>query len=152
MKASSLLPLILCLVLFGAVKAYAKADTVDLFTNAVLTGDIPELEKVLAPNFWYIGANGHIRDKEHFIAEIKDKKLEINRLSLSNMRETSVGQTRLLTANGEFRGKSDLPLPEGLMRFTLALADNQGQEQAVLFQVTPVIATNDCKDGNCRIK
>lgn len=152
MKASSLLPLILCLVLFSAVQANAKADTVDLFTNAVLTGDIPELEKVLAPNFWYIGANGHIRDKEHFIAEIKEKKLVINRLSLSNMRETQVGQTRLLTANGEFKGQSDLPLPEGLMRFTLALADNHGQEQAVLFQVTPVIPTHDCKDGNCRIK
>lgn len=139
-------------VLVSCVGAYAKADTVDMYTNAVITADTSVLENVLAPNFWYIGANGHIRDKEHFIQEIKDKQLVIDRLSLSNMRETKVGETRLLTANGVFHGKSSMPLPEGLMRFTLVLADNDGKEQVVLFQATPVISTPDCKDGNCRIK
>lgn len=153
MKSVRLAPVIALLaILLGSGFASAKVDTVDLFTNAVITGDVPVLEKVLAPNFWYIGANGHIRDKEHFIDEIRSKKLVIDRLSLSNMRETKIGDTRLLTHNGVFHGKSDMPLPSGLMRYTLVLGENNDVEQVVLFQATPVIPTSDCKDGNCRIK
>lgn len=150
MKKIVCLTFILAILSFS--QAYAKMDTVELFTNAFMTSDISELEKTLAPNFWYIGANGHIRDKEHFIDEIRSGKLKVDRVSFTNLRETSVGETRLLTANGTFKGKSDMPLPEGLMRYTLVLADNKGHEQVVLFQATPVIATHDCADGNCRIK
>lgn len=153
MKFFKLAPLAIALtILLGAGTALAKADTMSLYVNAVMTGDAAALEKILAPNFWYIGANGHIRDKEHFIQEIRDKKLVVDRITLLNERETKVGDTRLITANGVFHGKSDMPLPDGLMRYTAVLANNKGQEQVALFQATPVIATDDCKDGNCKIK
>lgn len=147
--ASFALVLSLCL---WAANAQAKADTVEIFTHAVMTADIPVLEKTLAPNFWYIGANGHIRDKEHFIQEIKDKQLVVNHLTLLNNRETQLGDTRLITANGTFKGESVKPTPQGLMRYTTVLANNNGKEQVVLFQATPVIATPECEDGNCKIK
>lgn len=146
-------PLVLLFALcLGASLAQAKTDPVEQYTEAVLTGDIPVLEKLLAPNFWYIGAHGHIRDKAHFIQEIKDKKLVVNRMTLTNLRETRVGQTRLVTANGVFHGTSEMPRPQGLMRYTMVLGDNKGNEQVVLFQATPVISTPECKDGNCQIK
>lgn len=153
MKFLKLAPAAIVLTLmFGCGMAVAKADTVELFANAVMTGDIPVLEKTIAPNFWYIGANGHIRDKQHFIQEIKDKQLVIDRLTLLNNRETKVGDTRLVTANGVFHGKSNLPLPDGLMRYSLVLANNNGHEEVALFQATPVIPTKECTDGNCQIK
>lgn len=152
MRAIQIALLFMSLLFLNVDSANAKASTTDLFTNAVMTGDSVELEKILAPNFWYIGANGHIRDKDHFIGEIRDKKLVVNRLSLSNMRETQVGNTTMLTSNGVFQGKSDMPLPDGLMRYTMVLVDNQGKEQVALFQATPVIPTKECEDGNCRIK
>lgn len=130
----------------------AGANTVDLYTHAILSGDVAELEKILAPNFWYIGGNGHIRDKDNFIKEIKDKTLVVDHLALKNLRETKVGDTRMLTANGTFQGKSAAPRPQGLMRYTMVLANNKGQEQVVLFQATPVISTEECQDGNCKIK
>lgn len=130
----------------------AKANTIELFTNALITADIPELEKLIAPNFWNIASNGHISDKEHFIASIKDKKLVIDRLKLTNIRETKVGDTRLLTATGEFHGTSEVPRPQGNLRYTLVLANNNGQEQVVLMQSTPVVPTPECSDGNCKIK
>ena len=145
------LAIVLALCMWS-VNAQAKADTVEVFANAVMTADLPVLEKTLAPNFWYIGANGHIRDKEHFIQEIKDKHLVVNRLTLTNNRETQVGGTRLVTANGTFSGESIKPTPQGLMRYTIVLADNKGNEQVALFQATPVISTPDCQDGNCKIK
>ena len=117
-----------------------------------MTADIQELEKILAPNFWYVGPNGHIIDKEHFIADLKEKKLVVDRLSLRNQRETQVGDTRMVTSNGVFYGKSVLPRPQGLMRYCIVIGDNNGREQIALVQVTPVIGTEDCVDGNCQIK
>ena len=76
----------------------------------------------------------------------------MDRLTLTNVRDTKVGNTRMLTANGYFKGTAVPPLPQGLMRFTMVLANNNGQEQVALFQATPVEPTPDCKDGNCKIK
>lgn len=153
MKFVQLVPLLLALALClaGGV-AHAKADTVALYTEAVMTGDVAALQKLLAPNYWHVSSNGHIQDKEHFIAGIKDKELVVDRLTLTNVRDTKVGNTRMLTANGYFKGTAVPPLPQGLMRFTMVLANNNGQEQVALFQATPVEPTPACKDGNCKIK
>lgn len=136
----------------GGFQASAKADTAALFTDALMAGDTQKLEQLLAPNFWYIGANGHIRDKENFIRDIRDKNLVVDLISLGNIRETGVGNTRLITANGRYQGSAAIPVPQGLMRFSLVLAENRGEEEVALFQATPVISTPDCQDGNCRIK
>ncbi len=138
-------------LLLGSV-VQARIATIDRYAEAVMTADIPVLEKLLAPNFWYIGGNGHIRDKENFIREIRDRSLVVDRLALTNERETKVGDTRLITANGTFKGQSAAPRPQGLMRFTVVLVNNMGQEQVALFQATPVIASEECPDGNCKIK
>ena len=153
MKFVQLVPLrlALALCLAGGV-AHAKVDTVALYTEAVMTGDVSALEKLLAPNYWHVSSNGHIQDKENFITSIKNKDLVVDRLTLTNVRETKVGNTRLLTANGYFKGTAVPALPQGLMRFTMVLANNNGKEQVALFQATPVEPSDDCKDGNCRIK
>lgn len=146
---SALIIMGLCL---ASQTVFAKADIIDLYANALMSGDVQTLERILAPNYWHIASNGHISDKTHFIDEIKSKKLVVDRLTLTNVRETKVGETRLLTSNGNFYGKSETPRPQGLMRFTLVVATNKGEQQVVLFQATPVIATKDCEDGNCKIK
>ena len=153
MKFVQLVPLLLALALClaGGV-AHAKVDTVALYTEAVMTGDVSALEKLLAPNYWHVSSNGHIQDKENFITSIKNKDLVVDRLTLTNVRETKVGNTRLLTANGYFKGTAVPALPQGLTRFTMVLANNNGKEQVALFQATPVEPSDDCKDGNCRIK
>lgn len=152
MKLIKSLSLVFMLVLGMQSLALARADVVQLYTDAVMLGDVQELEKILAPNYWHIGSNGHIQDKNHFIQAIKNKELVVERLTFTNVRESSLGQTRLLTGNGMFKGYSALPRPQGLMRYTMVTAMNNGKEEVVLFQATPVIPTDDCKDGNCRIK
>ncbi|ATD80129.1 MULTISPECIES: nuclear transport factor 2 family protein [Desulfovibrio] len=150
LKAASLIcALVFCL---SAGTAQAKADSVALYTEAVMTGDIPALETLLAPNYWNIAANGHIEDKEHFIQSIKNKELVVDRLTILNARTALIGGAQLVTGNGYFKGTSVPPQPEGLMRFTLVLVKNQGREQVVLFQATPVVPSTDCKDGNCKIQ
>lgn len=132
--------------------AQAKPDTVELYTEAVMIGDVPALETLLAPNYWHINANGHIEDKEHFINTIKNKELVIDRLTFTNARTAMISDAKLITGTGYLKAKATPPLPQGLMRVTVVVVSNKGREQVVLFQATPVIATEDCSDGNCKIQ
>ncbi|WP_297669248.1 nuclear transport factor 2 family protein [uncultured Desulfovibrio sp.] len=144
-------PMLLALAL-ACGTAHARANTVLLYTEAMLTGDVSALETLLAPNYWHISPNGHIRDKQHLIQSIRNKELVIDRLDFANGRTSLIGDAKLVTGTGHLKARSTTPLPEGLMRFMLVLVTNKGREQVVLFQATPVMATPDCKDGNCRIQ
>ena len=151
MKILAALFAALMITLSGGL-AQAKPDTVELYTEAVMIGDVPALETLLAPNYWHINANGHIEDKEHFINTIKNKELVIDRLTFTNARTAMIGDSKLITGTGYLKAKATPPLPQGLMRVTVVVVNNKGREQVVLFQATPVIATEDCNDGNCKIQ
>ena len=151
MKILAALFAALVITLSGGL-AQAKPDTVELYTEAVMIGDVPALETLLAPNYWHINANGHIEDKEHFINTIKNKELVIDRLTFTNARTAMISDAKLVTGTGYLKAKATPPLPEGLMRITVVVVSNKGREQVVLFQATPVIATEDCNDGNCKIQ
>ena len=140
------------MITFSGGLAQAKPDTVELYTEAVMIGDVPALETLLAPNYWHINANGHIEDKEHFINTIKNKELVIDRLTFTNARTAMISDAKLITGTGYLKAKATPPLPQGLMRVTVVVVSNKGREQVVLFQATPVIATEDCNDGNCKIQ
>lgn len=140
------------LLLTAGSSAQAKPDLVELYAEAVRTADTDELNRLLAPNYWHISANGHIQDKEHFIAAIKAGKMVIKTLHIRNVRASMVGKTIVVTGNGIMQGTSEPPLPEGLMRYTLVLGDNDGRQQVVLFQATPVVPSTNCKDGNCALR
>ena len=151
MKILTALFAALVITLSGGL-AQAKPDTVELYTEAVMIGDVPALETLLAPNYWHINANGHIEDKEHFINTIKNKELVIDRLTFTNARTAMISDAKLITGTGYLKAKATPPLPQGLMRVTVVVVSNKGREQVVLFQATPVIATEDCNDGNCKIQ
>ena len=151
MKIFAALFAALVITLSGGL-AQAKPDTVELYTEAVMIGDVPALETLLAPNYWHINANGHIEDKEHFINTIKHKELVVDRLTFTNARTAMIGDSKLITGTGYLKAKATPPLPQGLMRVTVVVVSNKGREQVVLFQATPVIATEDCNDGNCKIQ
>ena len=151
MKILAALFAALVITLSGGL-AQAKPDTVELYTEAVMIGDVPALETLLAPNYWHINANGHIEDKEHFINTIKQKELVVDRLTFTNARTAMIGDAKLITGTGYLKAKATPPLPQGLMRVTVVVVNNKGREQVVLFQSTPVIATEDCNDGNCKIQ
>ena len=141
-----LVSLALSLIFAGA--ALAKADVTELYAEALMTGDVESLDKLLAPNYWHVSANGHIQDKEHFLASLKERKLVIDRIRLSNMRSN----VTLVTANGELKGSATPPLPQGLMRYTMVLNKVSKETKIVLFQATPVVPSQDCRDGNCAIR
>ena len=80
-----------------------------------MTGDAGALESSLAPNFWYIGSNGHIRDKEHFIQEVRGQEIRGRAHGpAQRSRETSLGETTILTGNAHFDGKFEKRPPRPL--------------------------------------
>ena len=151
MKIFAALFTALLLTLSGGL-AQAKPDTVELYTEAVMIGDVPALETLLAPNYWHINANGHIEDKEHFINTIKNKELVIDRLTFTNARTAMIGDAKLITGTGYLKAKATPPLPQGLMRVTVVVVNNKGREQVVLFESKAVIATEDCNGGSGKIQ
>lgn len=132
--------------------ARAVADPVDLYVEALLDADVESLDRLLASNFIFIGSNGHVQDKEHFLQTIAQKKLIVHKASFKNLRESSAGPVRLVTGNGVFTAVSDVPLPSGLMRVSLVSDCTGKRERIVLVQLTPVIPTAQCEDGNCLIR
>ena len=152
MKLFRMFLVLLALSLTFAGAALARADVTELYAEALMTGDVESLDKLLAPNYWHVSANGHIQDKEHFLASIKARKLVIDRIRLSNMRSPVMGDVTLVTANGELKGSATPPLPQGLMRYTLVLNKDGKDTRIVLFQATPVVPSDDCRDGNCAIR
>ena len=145
-----MLALLLTLCCAGA--AQAKADLPTLYAEALMTNDTEMLGKILAGNYWHISANGHIQDKEHFITNLKQKQLIIDHIKLTNARTSMYGKTKVITGNAMLRGPFGQPLPQGLLRFTMVTETGAQGERIVLFQLTPVIPSKSCPDGNCEIR
>ena len=138
--------------LAAPLPALAKADSGALMTEALLNSDAKALEKLLAPNFVFIASSGHIADREHFLESVRTKHFKVMGMSLMNMRESRTGPVRIITGNGTATAADDTPLPGGLMRLSLVTESVKGTERVLLLQLTPVIPTHDCRDGNCRIR
>ena len=141
------------LLLGNAQTVSARPGVPDLFVEALMDKDLPALGSLLSSNFVFIGSNGHIQDKDHFLDSLKTGRLIVKEARFKNMRETLAGSVRMVTGNGTFKALCSDPLPTGLMRVTL-ISDKMGadDERIVLVQLTPVVSTKDCADGNCRIK
>lgn len=137
----------------GPAAPHAAVDVTGLYAEALMAGDVAALDRLLAPNHLFIASSGHIQDKAHFLTTVRRGGLKVKGFTLSNVRESLIGTTRVVTGNGVFEAESDTPLPGGLMRFSLVIEKTQETpERIVLVQLTPVIPTGECPDGTCRIR
>lgn len=130
--------LALMLVLLCAPVAHAKVDPVALFIEAVMTRDTATLEKLLAANYLHINGNGYLQDKEHFIANLKNGKMVIDRLTITDVKASHFGEATMVTGTVILRGKFEPKLPQGLQRLTMVMEKKDGTDKVILFQATPV--------------
>ena len=130
--------LALALVLVCGSVAHAKADPVALFIEAVMTRDTATLEKLLAANYLHINGNGYLQDKENFIAQLKNGKMIIDRLTITDVKASHYGDATMVTGTVVLRGKFDPKLPQGLQRLTMVMEKKEGADKVILFQATPV--------------
>lgn len=136
-----------------APAAHAAVDVTELCSEAMLRADVKSLDTLLAPNFLFVASNGHIQDKDHFLASVRSGKLVVKGFTLKNMRESAIGTTRVITGNGTFEASADTPLPSGLMRLGVVVDRSAAPAERIVFiQITPVLPTPQCSDGNCLIR
>lgn len=130
--------LVLPLVLVMSSIAHARPDIVAQYVEAVMTADTAILQKILAENFLHIGSNGLVQDKENYIENLKNGKMDIRRLTISDGVTSHYGGATLLTGTAVVHGTATPPLPQGLMRFSMVLERANDQEKIILSQLTPV--------------
>lgn len=138
-----IVPLLLVMGSIGAMNnvAHARADAVAQYVEAVMTGDTATLQKILAENFLHIGGNGFLQDKENFIDKIKGGKVDVRRLTVSDVMTSHYGAATLVTGSSTVYGTFDPPQPQGLMRFCMVLEKVGDQDKIILVQRTPVKET-----------
>lgn len=136
---SSLLALLpLTLVLMTSAATQARPDTASLFIEATMTRATTTLEKILAANFMIINGNGYLQDKEHFIANLKNGKMRIDRITFAEVTSSHYGDATLVTGNIILRGTFKPRLAEGLQRASMVIERQGTEEKIILFQTTPV--------------
>ncbi|MEG2171761.1 MAG: nuclear transport factor 2 family protein [Desulfovibrionaceae bacterium] len=133
------------LLLLMANVAHARPDTVAQYVEAVMTQDTATLQKILAENFLHIGSNGLLQDKENYIENLKNGKMDIRRLTVSDVVSSHYGSATLLTGNAVVHGTYNPPLPQGLMRFSMVLERVGDQDKIILSQLTPVKSLKNSK-------
>lgn len=119
MKFVQLVPLLLALALClaGGV-AHAKADTVALYTEAVMTGDVAACQNAGCPTTGTFSSNGHIQGQRSTSSPAsKNKELVVDRLTAHpTCADTKVGNHQdAYMANGYFKGYGRAASPQGLM-------------------------------------
>lgn len=128
----------LLLVLLCGSAAQAKVDPIALFVEAVMTRDTETLDKLLAANYLHINGNGYLQDKENFIANIKNGKMRIDRLTITDVKASHYGDATMVTGTAVLRGQFEPKLPQGLQRMTMVVEKKDGADKVILFQATPV--------------
>lgn len=134
---------VLLVLLFGSM-AQAKVESVDLFVEAIMTRDTETLNKLLAANYLHINGNGYLQDKENFIANIKNGKMRIDRLTITDVKSSHYGDATMVTGTAVLRGHFEPKLPQGLQRMTMVMEKKDGTDKVILFQATPV--RKDCRN------
>ena len=123
-----------------AQRADAKPDTAQLFVEAMLTANVEVLDKILAGNYLHINGNGYMQDKENLLASLRDKKMVVDHLTISDVTTSHYGNATLMTGTLVFKGKFKPKLPEGLHRVTLVIEKQGAAEKIILYHATPVRA------------
>ena len=140
MKVRVLFMLLLVSVFGFAALAQARADTLSLYIEAFLTEDVKSLEKLLAGNYLHINSNGYVQDRENFLNNLREGKMVIDRLTVTDVATSHYGGATLSTGTVQFKGKFEPKLPSGLHRVTVVMERKGDEEKVILFQATRVRA------------
>jgi hypothetical protein len=79
------------------------------FELALIRNDVPALERVLSPDWQIIDSNGHVIDRDRFIAALESGELSHNAMRASEERTRILGETAIQIAradgSGTYRGQ-----------------------------------------------
>lgn len=134
----------MCAALFAAlllnVSASARAESpLVLYMEAVMTTDVPALEKLLNDRFVSIDVDGRVMNKRTFLKSLEWGSIQVDRLHLEEARLLHFGNTAIATGTLYFVGRTDgMPVSRPKQRFTLIAEEGRKEGQILLYQATPL--------------
>jgi hypothetical protein len=128
--------LFLFLITPGPVSAQSG---VALYVEAVMTGDVSTLHKLLDEEYMHIDVDGRVMNKRTFIKCIEWGSIQVDRLHLEAVSILHHGTAVVSTGTLYYVGRTDgMPISSPKQRFTVISAQARNEERILLFQATPL--------------
>jgi ketosteroid isomerase-like protein len=137
-----------CLAITGrAVKKDAKRQIEDMevqWRDAQLTGNVPEMDKLLSEDYFGISMTGQVNTKAQQLDRMRKRTLMLSRIDLSDLKVKLIGSTAIVTSRAVVEGVSDgLPM-RGSFRYTRVYQRTAaGQWKITNFEATRIGRSND---------
>ena len=130
--------ILLFLLLFAPGLVRAQSG-VALYVEAVMTGDISVLHKLLDEEYIHIDVDGRVMNKRTFIRCIEWGSIQVDRLHLEEVTTLRYNSTNVSTGTLYFVGRTDgMPISSPKQRFTVISEQARNEERILLFQATPL--------------
>jgi ketosteroid isomerase-like protein len=111
----------------------------EAWRNAVLKGDVPAMDALLADDYMAITASGTLETKEKALANLRGAGLHITSIGLSERKMRFYGTTVLVTSRAEINGATGTRDISGSYRYTHVYArDAQGKWKIVSFEANRI--------------
>ena len=116
----------------------------DIWRSAVLNGNIPALDSLLADDYMAITSNGVLQSKDQAIAAIRAGTMRFNSIQISDRKVRFYGTTALVTCRAEITGKGPEGNLSGSYRYTRVYVQNaQGVWHIVSFEASRIRETEE---------
>ena len=116
----------------------------DAWNNAVLRGNIPAMEGLLADDYMAITPSGILQSKEQAMASFRSGTVHFKSLEVSDRKIRIYGSTALVTSRAEVKGTGPEGDMSGSYRYTrVYVKDARGVWRIVSFEASKIRDPND---------
>jgi ketosteroid isomerase-like protein len=106
--------------------------------KAALAGDLPAMDKLLSDDYLGITANGEVLTKTQQLDRMRDRRLMLTKLDISDTRIKLVGNIAIVTCLAQVEGTSEDETLHGAYRYTRVYQRLSGNVWKVTnFEITP---------------
>jgi ketosteroid isomerase-like protein len=111
----------------------------DTWRNAILHGNVPAMDALLAPDYMAISPTGILQSKEQTIANLRAGNVHFTSLELSDRKIRLYGTTALVTSRAEVTGNGPDGVISGSYRYTrVYVKDPRGVWRIVSFEASRI--------------
>ena len=111
----------------------------DSWRNAILKGNVPAMDALLADDYMAISPNGILQSKEQTIANLRAGNMHFSTLELSDRKIRLYGTTALVTSRAEVTGSGPDGDFSGSYRYTrVYVKDVRGVWRIVSFEASKI--------------
>ena len=130
-----------------AVRRDAKRKIEEMesrWRDAQLTGDVPEMDKLLSDDYFGISMAGQANTKGQQLDRMRNRTLTLSRIDLRDVKIKLIGSTAIVTSRAVVEGMNDGVPMRGSFRYTRVYQKRAaGRWEITNFEATQVVRSHD---------